>query len=217
MKKKVLFALIISCAMLVGCQKKAVKSETDEIIERVQNIYQTVAQMPDSTRLLEEKFCSEKWRQNVAQILKYDSKFEDRVGFFDANYWVLAQDYGDISVSDIELERQNGDSAWVKMILHNLGTTTPMRLTLVYEDEEWKIDNFVSLDAYGYDWGFLMERYVDGIDRRQTPEADPNDPYIGEYLDRDNNEPNLYIRRMEDGKYDIDIYIFRLIICIIVI
>ena len=38
----------------------------------------------------------------------------------------------------------------------------------------------------------------------------PEPSYEGVYLDEDNNEPNLYITRRDDGKYDVRIGIFRL-------
>lgn len=40
--------------------------------------------------------------------------------------------------------------------------------------------------------------------------AEDGDAYIGEYLDQDNNDPNLEIAKGEDGKYDIQIGIYRL-------
>ena len=44
------------------------------------------------------------------------------------------------------------------------------------------------------------------IEESVTPEPS----YEGVYLDEDNNEPNLYITRRDDGKYDVRIGIFRL-------
>ena len=38
----------------------------------------------------------------------------------------------------------------------------------------------------------------------------PEPSYEGIYLDEDNNEPNLFITRRDDGKYDVRIGIFRL-------
>ena len=38
----------------------------------------------------------------------------------------------------------------------------------------------------------------------------PEPSYEGTYLDEDNNEPNLFITHRDDGKYDVQIGIFRL-------
>ena len=38
----------------------------------------------------------------------------------------------------------------------------------------------------------------------------PELSYEGTYLDEDNNEPNLFITHRDDGKYDVQIGIFRL-------
>ncbi len=40
--------------------------------------------------------------------------------------------------------------------------------------------------------------------------AENGDAYIGEYLDQDNNDPNLEIAKGEDGKYTVQIGIYRL-------
>ena len=44
------------------------------------------------------------------------------------------------------------------------------------------------------------------IEESKMPELS----YEGIYLDEDNNEPNLFITRRDDGKYDVRIGIFRL-------
>jgi hypothetical protein len=49
------------------------------------------------------------------------------------------------------------------------------------------------------------------IDHQKMEEAAiPEPSYEGIYLDEDNNEPNLYITRRDDGRYDVQIGIFRL-------
>jgi hypothetical protein len=44
------------------------------------------------------------------------------------------------------------------------------------------------------------------IEESKMPELS----YEGVYLDEDNNEPNLFITHRDDGKYDVQIGIFRL-------
>ena len=50
------------------------------------------------------------------------------------------------------------------------------------------------------------QSYSSTIEESKMPELS----YEGVYLDEDNNEPNLYITRRDDGKYDVRIGIFRL-------
>ena len=83
------------------------------------------------------------------------------MGFFDWNYWTQAQDSGNMSVSNLKVTELTVDSATVEMILHNLGTKTPMQLRLIFEDGEWVIDDFINKSGDIFDWKKEMLKYLD--------------------------------------------------------
>jgi len=116
--------------------------EGDLILKTVKAIYEDVAENPFDSDALAIKYCSAEWNR----MLEHNKKNPD------ASYWVQGQDCGDLKVSDIELESYGKNTASVRLVLHNLGKETPLRLFLVYEGRRWLIDNFVSLEGNGYDW-----------------------------------------------------------------
>ncbi len=57
-----------------------------------------------------------------------------------------------------------------------------------------------------------VEEQVDEVTSTQssTVASQTNNAYVGEYLDYENNEPNLFINANGDGTYKVEIGIFRL-------
>ena len=66
-----------------------------------------------------------------------------------------------MSVSNLKVTELTVDSATVEMILHNLGTKTPMQLRLIFEDGEWVIDDFINKSGDIFDWKKEMLKYLD--------------------------------------------------------
>lgn len=69
-----------------------------------------------------------------------------------------------MSISDVAVESINGSRATVVIMLHNCGSATPVRLTMVYERGNWFIDDFCEdYDASGPDttsWKNSMLNYL---------------------------------------------------------
>lgn len=140
---------------------------------RVEHIYNKVfavyARAENDLSVLNETnfdglYCSDDWNQTVAKVTEKDSKNDDEIGFFDADYWVMGQDFSELSISDVAVESINGSRATVVMMLHNCGSATPVRLTMVYERGNWFIDDFCEdYDASGPDtasWKNSMLNYL---------------------------------------------------------
>ena len=76
----------------------------------------------------------------------------------------MGQDFSELSISDVAVESINGSRATVVMMLHNCGSATPVRLTMVYERGNWFIDDFCEdYDASGPDttsWKNSMLNYL---------------------------------------------------------
>ena len=170
--------MTVAVAMLGACSPRAAVAETKDgkldtisVVQRVNDIYEGVFDyygkvLTTSTlstlENIDSLYCSADWNAWVARVNDYDRKHEDdgMMGFFDADYWIMGQDWQDLSVSDIKVFLLNGDSAAVELQLHNLGNNINVVLDMVHEEGEWKIDNFTDI-TNGMDWKASMKRYLE--------------------------------------------------------
>ena len=92
------------------------------------------------------QYCSRGLTDLMRQVNVIDSLHHPgEVGFLDADYWIMAQDFGsDLAVSDVKTVTMSGKEAVVQLMLHNLGTTKPVSLKMLNEGGDWKIDNFIN-------------------------------------------------------------------------
>jgi hypothetical protein len=114
--------------------------------------------MPNNLKNLAPLYCSKDWNAMLAAIAEADK--DKDMGFFDADYWVMGQDYQDISADNIKVERQTEQEATAMLDLHNCGNVIQVRLSLVLEDGQWMIDNFEDV-SNGLDWKQAMKEYLE--------------------------------------------------------
>lgn len=181
------FLLFLSLpVMLLACfnsgqLKNAVKDntlDTAALVQRVNMIYKdvfnrydshydeieidTFAEVTDTAELgLLELYCSQEWEDLIWDVVVADIPLVDRgeIGFFEADYWIMGQDWQDLSVSDIHVTAMTDSTASVVLNLHNCGSVTPVMLEMKHEEGEWKIDNFIDL-GHEYDWKASMKEYL---------------------------------------------------------
>ena len=153
-------------------------ADAEAVQQRVQEIYSDVFKeytLEDSLRNLDmldgpgasarrgdfnRNYCSREWNDLSRQIREIDSLYHaDELGFWEADYWIMGQDWHQLSISDIEVLNVSPTQADVKFMLHNLGEAKPVALILVKEDGIWKIDNFNDLNI-DMDWKRAMKEYV---------------------------------------------------------
>ena len=153
-------------------------SDADAVASRVQEIYDAVFKeynLEDSLRNLDQleglgayahrsefnrNFCSKEWNELVNQIDEIDSLYHaEEMGFWDADYWIMGQDWHNLSISDIEVLAVTPSEAAVQFNLHNFDSTGPVTLRLVNEDGVWKIDDFLDVDN-DHSWKKSMQEYV---------------------------------------------------------
>lgn len=163
-----------ACSM--GNQVEKVENnalDTALVVQRVQDIYADVFHhyelmaSPDSRRRLTGikppavKFCSHDWNDWVTQVTTYDATHgeDGQIGFFDADYWIMGQDWGDLSVSDVQVTAMTDTTATVRLDLHNLGSVTALRLIMCQEGGSWRIDNFIDV-THDIDWKASMKEYL---------------------------------------------------------
>ena len=153
-------------------------ADAEAVQQRVQEIYSDVFKeynLEDSLRNLDmldgpgasarrgdfnRNYCSREWNGLSRQIREIDSLYHaDELGFWEADYWIMGQDWHQLSISDIEVLNVSPTEADVKFMLHNLGEAKPVALILVKEGGIWKIDNFKDLNI-DMDWKRAMKEYV---------------------------------------------------------
>ena len=170
--------MTVAVAVLGACSPRAgVEGTTDgsldtgSVVQRVNDIYTQVFDLYgkasatsdlSSLENIDSLYCSADWNEWVARVNDFDRQHEDdgMMGFFDADYWIMGQDWGELSVSDIKVFLLKGDSAAVEFQLHNLGNMVNVVLDMVHEEGEWKIDNFTDI-TNGMNWKASMKRYLE--------------------------------------------------------
>lgn len=189
MKKLMMFALamvaLCAChgksgsAVAIDAATTDVQTASDqEVVQRVNDIYDAVFKIyneEDSLRNLDvhiedgvyahrgdfvRNYCSKDWNTLVNRINEIDSLYNsDELGFWEADYWIMGQDWHELSVSDVKVVSMTERDAVVELQLHNFDSTTPVRLSMVNENGTWCIDRFVDV-RNDHDWKQEMEEYV---------------------------------------------------------
>lgn len=129
----------------------ALALERETVLDRVKRIYTIIHQectylggSVDSD-LLDKTFCSKRWNQLLMAVRA--KEFQTNTLFFEVNRWTMAYDpdlinFDEFEVSDIYISPNNQKTAVVNFTVFDMDSYTPARLELVYEDGQWKIDNF---------------------------------------------------------------------------
>ncbi len=150
-----------------------------EVQNRVRDIYSAVFKVyneEDSLRNLDiqmengvfensdrfnKDYCSKEWNLLLAKVNEIDSlNHEGELGFWEFDYWIMGQDWHNLSISDIEVQNVAENEATVQMKLHNFDSVQTVGLLLVKEDGSWKIDDFKQADG-DMDLKRAMQQYIE--------------------------------------------------------
>lgn len=149
----------------------------DQVVtQRVEEIYAAVFQMynkEDSLRNLDvtmepsvaelrsefnADYCSREWNELVSSIDSIDStQHEGEVGFWEADYWIMGQDWHNLHISDVKALKVTPGEAQVEFKLHNLDFVKTVTVMMVNEGGAWKISNFQDAEV---DVKQAMKRYI---------------------------------------------------------
>ena len=145
----------------------ALQLEREALLERVRAIYTLVKHEciylggSVDNDMLDKSFCSNSWNKLLMAVR---SK-EHNTGtlFFEVNKWTMTYDSDLVSFDEFEVQDLNMDAnemtATVNFTVYASDTYTPARIELVYEDGNWKIDNFYHL-KYGLNLRSQMWDYL---------------------------------------------------------
>ena len=139
------------------------------VLERVQNIYSLIKQecsyMGGSTDsdLLDKAFCSESWNQLLMAVRRQE--YLTNTLFFEVNHWTMSHDTDLVSFEEFEVRNlvftDEEKRAQVDFTVYEENSSyIPARIELVYEDGQWKIDNFYHL-KYMFNLRERMWEYLD--------------------------------------------------------
>ncbi|MBR4729642.1 MAG: hypothetical protein IK075_05220 [Prevotella sp.] len=147
----------------------AVQVESGIVLEHVHNIYNLVKHETQNmggsvdNDLLDKAYCSKSWNELLMAVRK--KEFKTNNTFFVINHWTMAYDTNQVSFDEFEVKychigANNERFARVDFTVYTPDSYIPARIDLVYEDGEWKIDNFHHLkymmDMKECMWEFLL-------------------------------------------------------------
>ena len=96
----------------------------------------------------------------VESVVEKDKKNKEEVGFFDADYWIMGQDWGDLTPVNIQVTMQGQNRASVSFEMDPMGGGMKLvQLEMVMERGAWRIDNFIDRKN-GLDWKENMREYL---------------------------------------------------------
>ena len=156
-------ALLDACSMHRNVDNSKQGSlDTSAVVERVEEIYSTVFNVyneADSLRNLdiytengvyerradfEANFCSGEWNTLLKKVNEIDSLYhQNEMGFWDFDYWIMGQDWHNLSISNVKVTSLTDTEATVEMGLHNFDKVVPLCLLMKRENGTWRIDDFV--------------------------------------------------------------------------
>ena len=97
--------------------------------------------LPEEWPDFDQLYCSEAWNRCVTEFDKQESRQR-------GNYWIgqgfeipSNEQLGFLYVNKVEVIDRTGDQATVSLMLHNGDRAVPVLLVMVFEHDDWHIDN----------------------------------------------------------------------------
>ena len=152
-------------------------ADPELITDRVNAIYAAVAEaypeindITPSNDQLDDAYCTSEWKTLVQMVNSKDAENMGKGEFFDADYWIMGQDWGKITISDLKVDVKDNTHANAFFTLHNLGSQTKVQLELVFEHGEWLIGNFID-ETHKMNWKMSMMQYLEKKGKQEQEES----------------------------------------------
>lgn len=140
--------------------------------------------MGEEWRDFDRLYCSDAWNAQLTAVQQCEENGSDDNSeqtssttegaggrqFFTCNYWLGRPDIEFLYINKVEVIDRTGDRATVCLTLHNGDLAIPVLLVMLFEHDEWHIDNMTYYwnekpSTRYYDWRQEMEQYT--IDDKQ--------------------------------------------------
>lgn len=139
----------------LGSHFCAVSKKTEKyLVERVSNIYKDVCDTYNAaqndlnfTEKLAEKdfdgnYCTDSWNDILKEVIEFDKvNSVGEIGFFEFDYWIMGQDFQDMSFHDVKVLDMHDNEATVGLILVNMDSDIKLKLNMKFERGDWYIDD----------------------------------------------------------------------------
>ena len=123
---------------------EAVELRVKEIYDEVFGWYLAHVDDPCENDFDNEAFFSKDYWQVLSSVIRLDTD-GDGTFFFDYDHWVQGQDWDkDLALGIDSVEMMDDSHALVHSHITNCGSTIPLDLVMVSEDDRWVIDDFIS-------------------------------------------------------------------------
>jgi len=142
--------------------------ERGVVLEQVKTIYSIIKKECTyfggsiDNDLLDKAFCSKSWNQLLMAVRRQE--YLTNTLFFEVNHWTMSHDTDLVNFEEFEVRNcvftADEKRAQVDFTVYEAETYTPARIELVYEDGQWKIDNFYHL-KYMFNMRERMWEYLD--------------------------------------------------------
>ena len=141
--------------------ENVLKSHIQAVYEDVRRNYPPDhSEPPKKIVNLDERYCSLEWNRLVASVKEKDAAKKAEIGFFEADYWIMGQDWGDLTPVNIQVTMQGDNRAVVTFEMDGMGGgMKQVQLDMVNEQGGWRIDNFIDRKV-GLDWKQSMREYL---------------------------------------------------------
>ncbi len=128
-----------------------------EIGERLCAIYDDVfgwytkaegdTDMPDDMPDFDALYMSSGYKELLSKVKAKDEEVEAEgmIGFFDYDHWVCGQDFSGLKMSVTGGEMVDGNTCNAEVEILNCGEVQQIGITLVRENGEWLIDDFITV------------------------------------------------------------------------
>jgi hypothetical protein len=127
--------------------------ERGVVLERVQTIYSLIKQEctylggSTDTDLLDKAFCTKSWNQLLMAVRRQE--YLTNTLFFEVNHWTMSHDTELVNFDEFQVRNlvisEDEKRAQVDFTVYEPDNYIPARIELVFEDGQWKIDNFYHL------------------------------------------------------------------------
>jgi hypothetical protein len=130
----------------------ALQVESGVVLEHVHNIFDLVRRESLNSGsnvdndLFDKAYCSKSWNELLTAVRR--KEFHTNNMFFEINHWTMTYDTNLVRFDEFKVKYcyigadDNERFASVDFTVFTSDTYMPARVDLIYEDGEWKIDNF---------------------------------------------------------------------------
>ena len=138
-----IFVLFLQfCGSLSASAADVDKHSSNYLSQRIDTIYSYFNKMD-----LDSAFCSVGYRDLMRQAM--DQMDEDDI-LLDYDHWINAQDYSkDLSARAASIEAFTDSTAIVKVAVRNFGKEGEVVLRMLFERDDWYVDDFLPSDSLG--------------------------------------------------------------------